>query len=114
MAIAYHKIKLDKEYRLRFGMGAMLRFENETGIKIADITANISIPICLKVIHAAIKSESPDVTIEELADLIDDYYGENMIELIGFVTKLINDAILGSPEKKPKTMAAKIPTQETK
>ena len=86
--IPFVTIKLGKEYKLRFGMAAMIEFEQATGIKIKSLDDDMSVTVQGQIIYYMMKQEDPTLTFKAVCDLID----ENA-DNIGNVIEKINEAI---------------------
>lgn len=91
MAKPFINIKLDKEYRLRFGMGAMIEFEQLTGIKLTEISDEISFTIAAKLLWVMLKQEQPNLTLEETSRLVDDNV-DDLMYIINTVIKAVEAA----------------------
>jgi len=72
MAIPFTMINLDKPRKLRMGMGAMVEFEQLTGIKITEIESEISMDVCAKLLWVMLKQDEPELTLEGTWKLVDD------------------------------------------
>ena len=94
---------LDKERHLRFGMGAMIRVEEELNIKFGNIDFNnMSIKELATVIWACMAHEDEGLTIIEVVNLIDEHSDlESVIKVLG---KLNNESF--DKEKKPEAVEA--------
>lgn len=89
--IPFVVINLDHPRKLRFGMGAMVEFEQLTGIKLMDIGDKMSFEICAKVLWIMLKQEEKELTFENTLNLIDDY-ADNFNDVIEKVTEAISAA----------------------
>lgn len=89
MAIPYVEIMLEKPRKLRFGMGAVLEFEQLTSIKLMEVSKNISPEAVIKIAWVMFKQEDKDLTLEETARLVDEYYDGNIYDFIEQVSKSI-------------------------
>jgi hypothetical protein len=120
MAIPFVIFNLDEPRKLRLGMGAMVEFEQVTGVSLLELAAqehicpecgykweenSMTIEIACKLLWIMLKQENKSLTFEKSCDLIDNY-AESVTEVITKVTEAVNIAFLG--EKKPKN--AKKPT----
>lgn len=65
-------LKLDKDYELRFDNRAGVTFEAITGKKINELH-EIGLTDMNALIYAGIKKNNPDLTLDKVIDLIDDY-----------------------------------------
>ncbi len=91
MAIPFITINLDKPRKLRFGMGAMVEFEQLTGIKLMSINDEMSIDTCAKILWVMLKQEDKELTLEQTCVLVDDY-AENITDIMTTVTEAIQAA----------------------
>ena len=57
MAIPFIMINLDRPRKLRFGMGAMVEFEQLTGIKLMELNDEMSMDVCSKILWIMLKQE---------------------------------------------------------
>jgi hypothetical protein len=103
MPIPFKEITLgEKTYKLRFGMGAMVEYEELTGNKLTEFGYDTSMSDLCKVIWVMLKQENDSLTLKSASKLIDDKFDGTMDDLM----KLVNDVIemaLPTPEnpKKP-------------
>ena len=91
MAIPFITINLDKPRKLRFGMGAMVEFEQITGIKLMSLGDEISIDTASKILWVMLKQEDETLTLKEMLNLIDDY-ADNITSVMEKVTQAIQSA----------------------
>ena len=92
MAIPFIVIELDKPRRLRFGMGAMVEFEQLTGVKITSLDEdNISMELLAKLLWVMLKREEENLTFDNILNLVDDN-ADNIAEIMEAVTKTISAA----------------------
>lgn len=91
MAIPFIMINLDKPRKLRFGMGAMVEFEQLTGIKLMELNDEMSMDVCSKILWIMLKQEDRELTLEKTCELIDDY-AESITEVITAITRAIEAA----------------------
>ena len=104
MAIPFVMINLDKPYKLKFGMGAQVEFEQLTGIKVMSIQDEISVELCAKMLWVMLKQEDKEITLEKTCQLVDEY-ANNMTDVIQTVSKAIEAAFktslpnVGKPKK---------------
>ena len=91
MAIPFIMINLDKPRKLRFGMGAMVEFEQLTGIKLMELNDEMSMDVCSKILWIMLKQEDKELTLEKTCELIDEY-AESITEVITAITKAIEAA----------------------
>ena len=78
-------LKLDKDYELRFDNRAGCTFEQITGKKMTELS-EISLTDMNALIYAGIKKGNPNLTLDNVIDLIDDHAD------IEVITKLIAKA----------------------
>lgn len=91
MAIPFIMINLDRPRKLRFGMGAMVEFEQLTGIKLMSLSDEMSMDICSKLLWIMLKQEDKELTLEKTWELIDEN-AESITEIISAITKAIEAA----------------------
>lgn len=89
--IPFVMIKLDKPRKIRFGMGAMVEFEQLTGIKLTELQDEMSISVCAKVLWVMLKQEDKALTFDQTIELIDEY-SDNLNDVIEKVTEAIQAA----------------------
>ncbi|WP_128426288.1 hypothetical protein [Gudongella oleilytica] len=103
MAIPFIMINLDKPRKLRFGMGAMVEFEQLTGIKLMELNDEMSMDVCSKILWIMLKQEDKELTLEKTCELIDEY-AESITEVITAITRAIEAAFqkeTGHPNVNP-------------
>lgn len=103
MAIPFIMINLDRPRKLRFGMGAMVEFEQLTGIKLMELNDEMSMDICSKILWIMLKQEDKELTLQKTCELIDEY-AESITEVITAITKAIEAAFQkesGPPNANP-------------
>lgn len=96
-------INLDKPRKLRFGMGAMVEFEQLTGIKLMELNDEMSMDVCSKLLWIMLKQEDKELTLQKTCELIDEY-AESITEVITAITKAIEAAFQkesGHPNANP-------------
>ena len=96
-------INLDRPRKLRFGMGAMVEFEQLTGIKLMELNDEMSMDVCSKILWIMLKQEDKELTLGKTCELIDEY-GESITEVITAITKAIEAAFQkesGHPNANP-------------
>jgi hypothetical protein len=91
MAIPFIMIDLDRPRKLRFGMGAMVEFEQLTGIKLMELNDEMSMDVCSKILWIMLKQEDKELTLEKTCELIDEY-AESITDVITAITKSIEAA----------------------
>jgi hypothetical protein len=72
--IPYKLIVLDKERKLRFGMGAIVEFEQLTGHKLMELDNNTPPDVVIKAAWVMLKQEDKELTLEKTCELIDEHY----------------------------------------
>jgi molybdenum cofactor biosynthesis enzyme len=109
MAIPFVTIELDRPRKLRFTMGAMMEFEEITGIKLMDLEDELSFTVAAKAMWVMLKQEDKDLTLEEMKNIIDEY-ADNLTYIIEKTTQAIR-AAFQNKRKSPnaQTPAAKSP-----
>lgn len=71
--IPFVMIELDKPRKLRFGMSAVVEFEQITGIKITDLDEeSMSGSLCAKLLWIMLKQDDPAIGLPDVCKLIDD------------------------------------------
>ena len=96
-------IDLDRPRKLRFGMGAMVEFEQLTGIKLMELNDEMSMDVCSKILWIMLKQEDKELTLQKTCELIDEY-AESITEVITSITKAIEAAFQkenGHPNANP-------------
>lgn len=105
MAIPYKLIKLDKERKLRLGMGVLVDFEQLTGVKFTELE-NTTPDIAAKLAWVMFKQEDKDLTLEKTCELIDEYYDGSITDFI----KEIEEAVyMAFPQIEGEPKNAKTP-----
>ncbi len=90
----------DKEFEIKVGYSAIVKFESETGKSIADLGKDPKISEVLKFYFCAIKAKDNKVTFEEFLDALDDD-PTLMAEMQEEFTKTMNSfAAIGEEAKK--------------
>lgn len=92
MAIPFVTIELDKPYKVRFGMGAQLQYEQLSGKTIPELGQEMITGLSAKsqnqVLYAMLEKEIKDLTMEKLSELIDenvpnlDYLMDKIVEAV--------------------------------
>jgi len=101
MAIPFVIINLDKPRKLRFGMGAMVEFEQLTGVKITSLDEdNISMELLAKVLWVMLKNEDKELTFNDVLNLVDDN-ADDLSYIMETVTKAMQ-AAFGTETKQAK------------
>jgi hypothetical protein len=73
MAIPFTILNLDKPRKLRFGMGAMMEFEQLTGIKLASLNEDIEPAVIGKILWVMLKQDDESLTLKEMCRIIDEH-----------------------------------------
>lgn len=74
MAIKTVDVMLDKERKLAFPLGALVRLKNEHGIELKDLQDNEKaqdIEVILSIIWAGLIHEDRDLTLEDVGYMVD-------------------------------------------
>lgn len=108
MAIPYVNITLDKEYKLRLGMRAIVEFERSTGLKIAELNDEDfkSFDTLSELLYRMIIKETDEdkkITLEKVWDLVDEN-ADSVTEIISKVGEAISAAF---PQKNAQTPKVK-------
>lgn len=98
MAIPFTTINLDKPRKLRFGLGAMVQFEQYTGKKLTEIGSDMSIETAAQMLWAMLKQDEPGITPEQVYNLVDDN-ADNMTDVMACITEALQ-AAFGQSERK--------------
>jgi len=69
--IPFKMINLDKPRRLRFGMEAILEFQQLTGVKL--MAMDHSPETYVKALWVMLRQDDPDLTLKDTCRLVDDY-----------------------------------------
>lgn len=86
--IPFVTIELDRPRKLRFGMGAIVEYEQITGKKVQEIDEDISFSDLSNLLWVMLRQEQPDLTREQVLALVDDH-----AQSIGYVTNKVSEAI---------------------
>ena len=89
--IPFVTIELDKPYRLRFGMGAMVEFEQLSGKKLMEIGEDVSFTTIAQLLYVMLKQDNHNLTMQEVCELVDGY-ADNLAEVVEKVMKAIEVA----------------------
>jgi hypothetical protein len=100
--IPFVMLNLDRPRKLRFGMGALIEFEQVTGIKAAEFDEeNMSFDLMGKVLWLLLKQEDKDLTLEGTYALVDEY-AANLTVVMEAVSQAIDGAFnTGEPKNAP-------------
>lgn len=102
MGIPFVEVMLDKPRKLRFGMGAVLEFEQLTNLKLMEVSENVGPEIAVKIAWVMFRQEDKELTLEKTAELIDEYYDGNIYDFITGISEAINIAFEDKKAKNPK------------
>jgi len=86
--IPFITITLDKPRRLRFGMEAMVEFEQTTNIKLAELDNEMSVSTTARLLWIMLKEEDKSLTFEETLKLVDNH-AKNVMDVKNTVSKAI-------------------------
>jgi hypothetical protein len=92
MAIPFVMINLDKPRKLRFGMGAMVQFEQLTGIKLMSLDDEMSFDVMAKMLWVMLRQEEPDLTLEQVCDLVDEH-ADSVMDVTNAVSEALQVAV---------------------
>ena len=90
--IEFVTINLDKPRRLRFGFGAMAEYDRLTGGGLLRDRDQMTMDEYAKALWVMLKREEPDITIEQVYDLVDDNCS-SIYEVIGAINEAISLAV---------------------
>ena len=91
MPIPFVMLNLDRPYKLRFGMGAMVEFEQLTSIKLMEISEEMSVDTAAKLLWVMLKQEENTITLSNVCHLVDEY-ADIINDVMAAVTKAIEAA----------------------
>lgn len=89
----------DKTYNLRFGMGAMVEFEQLSGKKVTQLGNEIGVETMAQLLFVMIRRENKNLTMEQVMNMIDDN-ADNIQDVLDIVGKAIETAFGKSPNVK--------------
>ena len=101
--IPFTTITLDRPRRLRFGMLAMVAFEQETGIRLTSLDDELSVATVAKILWVMLRQDEPTLTFEQVCTLVDEHT-DNLAEVMTAVTTAIQ-AAFGSGDDRPNAAA---------
>lgn len=94
MAIPFVTIELDKPYKVRFGMGAQIQYEQLSGKTIPELgiemQTGMSVTSLNHVLYVMLENQIEGLTLTKVAELVDDYADLNKIT--DDIVKAINAA----------------------
>lgn len=103
MAIPFIEIELDKPRKLRFGLSAMVSFEQLTGKKLMEIEEEMSLETISQMLWCMLKQDDPELTLESTCILIDEY-ADSITTVTDAVTRALQ-AAMGKPKNAGKPRA---------
>jgi hypothetical protein len=107
MPIPFFEIELgEKIYKLRFGMGAMVSFEQSSGKKLMELDEEMSIETVAQLLWAMLKQEDKNMTFDQALCLVDSST-DSIVDIINIVTKVINAAFSTGKNPNAKTPTSK-------
>ncbi len=91
----------EKIYKLRFGMGAMIEYEQVTGKKLTELGENTSMTELCEILWVLLKQNDESLTLKSASKLVDEGFDGTMQDLMALVNEVINMAIAtpGNPKK---------------
>ena len=98
--IQHIMIDLDKPRKLRFGMAAMVEFEQLTGLKLLEIGDNISVETIAKMLWVMLKQEEKEITLVKTFKLVDN----NADDMTYVITKVTEALSIALEKGKPKNV----------
>jgi hypothetical protein len=112
MAIPFVILKLDKTYHLRLGLRTIVEYEQSTKKKLMDVSEElesgiVSMVTVAQLLHAMMKKENPELTFEDVCDLVDEH-----IDKVAFITEKVVEAINASLEVNDDNPNVKAPTEK--
>lgn len=107
MPIPFKEIALgEKTYKLRFGMGAMISYEQLTGKKLTELGGDASMTELCQILWILLRQNDKSLTLESASELIDEEFNGTMQDLMTLVNEVINMAT-ATPENPKKPTAKK-------
>ena len=103
MAIPFITITLDRPRRLRFGMQAMVAFEQETGIRLTSLDDELSVATVAKILWVMLRQDEPTLTFEQVCALVDEHT-DNLTDVMTAVTTAVQ-AAFGTGDDHPNAAA---------
>lgn len=94
--IPFVTIQLDHLRNLRFGMGAMCRYEAVTGLKLKDMNDELSMDTTAKLLWIMLQQEEPTLTLEATIALVDQH-AESLPYVIARVAEAVSAAFTDEP-----------------
>ena len=108
-------IKLDKDYEIRMNNRASIYFEEVAGVSFINACGSIgdslSTTILNKMLYAGMKAANPEITLDEVIDLVDEYSSNDEGGSFNLLMQKVMEAVKESnffrmanrkPESKPK------------
>jgi len=106
MAIPFTTIILDKPRRLRFGMAAMVEFEQITGLQLKDLEADLTMDVASKMLWCMLRQDDADLTLADVLKLVDEH-AKDLTSVMNSVGTALRMAFISEDDKLPN---AKTPT----
>lgn len=104
--IPFVMINLDKPRKLRFGLGSMMQYEQMTGMKIADLSDEMSLEACGKLLWVMLSQDEPELTLQKVIELVDEN-ADNLAEIIQLTSGTVRAAFgNGTKSKNAPTLTA--------
>jgi hypothetical protein len=101
MLIPFIEINLDKPRKLRFGMGAVMEFQQITGMGLISAMTNLEPDVAVKMIWVMLREEEKDMTLDRAKKLLEEHYNGNMYDIMELVQQAVNNAF---EDKKAKNL----------
>ena len=96
--IPFVVLNLDVPRKLRFGMGAMVEFEQSTGTKVRELDESLTMQQAAQLLWAMLRQDNPEITMAESNRLVDEY-AKDVNEVIEKVAEAITVAFNGEAER---------------
>lgn len=90
----FYNVKLDKERKLKFTIGAQMEIEALLGKKIIVIETDMTVEEALKMLWIGLKTEDKELTYEQVAEMVEKYL-DSSTELIEIVTEALFSGVHG-------------------
>jgi hypothetical protein len=90
-------------------MGALVEFEDMTGIKVQSFRSGLSASDAVKLLWAMLREDQPSLTLKNVTKLVDDNV-DDVTYIINTVTEAINMAV--GNKQKGKSPNVQLPTAE--
>lgn len=102
------EITEEKTYKLRFGMGAMVEYEELTKKKLTEFDDTTSMKELCEVLWIMLKQNDESLTLKSASKLVDEGFDGTMQDLMELVNEAINIALATSENPKKPTAKKKI------